>query len=558
MDSGRNSEDLDFDSVQRANAEMQRRCQEVIDACVALGENNPILSIHDVGAGGLSNACPELVEKTGGRFELRNVLNEEPGMSPMEIWCNESQERYMLAIAPGSLSQFKQLCERERCLFAVIGTAAVDGRLVVNDREFDNQVVSIPMEVLLGKPPRMNRNVVRVERKSPDFKPTIALGEAISRILQFPAVASKKFLITIADRTVTGLVARDQMVGAYQTPVADVGVTCTDYKRFSGEAMAMGERSFVAVINSAASVRLAIAEAITNVCSADVASIGDIKLSANWMAACGEQGEDASLYDAVHAAAMELCPALGVSIPVGKDSMSMKTVWNDSITEHKVISPVTLVATAFAPVVDVRKTVTPDLKSVSDATQLIRIDLGRGKNRLGCSSLAQVCNQVGGNYPDLDDPELLKSLVRALHELKQQDLLLAYHDVSDGGVFATVFEMAVAGNMGVELNADALGVDLLAGLFSEELGVVVQVRISEIAQVMRVLEQQNLSDCSRVIADCKTIKVLTVTHAGTKVFGANLSELNRCWSATSFQIQSLRDNPVSAKQEYDALLDVEQ
>jgi phosphoribosylformylglycinamidine synthase len=555
MDSGSNSESLDFDSVQRANAEMQRRCQEVIDACIALGDDNPILSIHDVGAGGLSNACPELVEKTGGHFELRKVLNEEPGMSPMEIWCNESQERYMLAISPCNLEKFKGLCERERCLFAVIGVAAVDGRLVVNDSEFGNSTVSMPMDVLLGKTPRMNRDVKRVARADPDFMPTIELNEAISRVLQFPAVASKKFLITIGDRTVTGLVARDQMVGAFQVPVADVGVTCTDYKSLTGEAMAMGERSFVALADSAASVRLAIAEAITNICSADVSNIGDIKLSANWMAACGESGEDAALFDAVYAAAMELCPELGISIPVGKDSMSMKTIWNESGKERKVLSPVTLVATAFAPISDVQKTVTPDLKRADEPTQLVRIDLGKGKNRLGCSTLAQVCNQVGGNYADLDEPALLKGLVGALHELKATDKILAYHDISDGGVFVTAFEMAIAGGIGIEVNADSLGNNLLAGLFSEEVGAVIQVKASELASIEAVFKKWGLAECAKVIAKCQTLNEFVITCSGKPVYSASLIELHRSWAATSYQIQSLRDNPDCASQEYEAISD---
>ncbi|MCE7934508.1 MAG: phosphoribosylformylglycinamidine synthase, partial [Chlorobi bacterium CHB2] len=437
MSTGSSDEDLDFASVQRDNAEMERRCQEVIDRCWALGPENPIESIHDVGAGGLSNALPELVNDAGrgARFQLRAVPNAEPGMSPMEIWCNEAQERYVLAIRADAIAVFEELCRRERAPFAVLGTATEERQLLLEDSTFGNRPIDMPMEVLLGKPPKMHRVANHLERHFPPFTTeAIDLNEAAERVLKFPAVADKSFLITIGDRTITSMVVRDQMVGPWQVPVADVAVTTTAYEGFTGEAMAMGERTPLALLNAPASGRMAIGEAITNIAAASIPQLGDVKLSANWMAPAGYPGEDAALYATVRAVGMELCPALGITIPVGKDSMSMRTVWQQDGEQRSVTAPVSLIISAFAPVADVRRTLTPQLRLEKGESALILIDLGNGRNRLGGSALAQVYDTMGNEAPDLDDPELLIGFFAAIQELNQQGLLMAYHDRSDGGL----------------------------------------------------------------------------------------------------------------------------
>ncbi|HEY8555436.1 MAG TPA: phosphoribosylformylglycinamidine synthase, partial [Burkholderiales bacterium] len=492
---GASAADLDFASVQRSNAEMQRRCQEVIDQCWALGEDNPILSIHDVGAGGLANAVPELVHSAGrgGRFELRAIPNDQPGMTPMQVWCNESQERYVLAIAPEKLKTFERLCRRERCPYAVIGEATEEKRLVVTDSYFSGAraaegardaaeaerratPIDLDLEIVLGKPPRMQRTAERRRRRLEPFRTKgIDIRDAAYRVLRLPSVADKTFLITIGDRSVGGLTARDQMVGPWQVPVADVAVTASSYTAYTGEAMAMGERTPIALIDAPASGRMAIGEALTNIAAARIRALPDVKLSANWMAAAGHPGEDAALYDTVRAVALELCPALGISIPVGKDSMSMKTVWTGPDGERReVTAPLSLVVSAFAPVVDVRRTLTPQLRTDKGETDLILIDLGSGRNRLGGSALAQVYNRIGDEAPDVDDPRRLRLFFHVIQALNELGLALAYHDRSDGGLFATICEMAFAGHTGVRVDLSALGSDPIAALFNEELGAVLQ------------------------------------------------------------------------------------
>jgi phosphoribosylformylglycinamidine synthase len=516
MATGTNTADLDFDSVQRGNPEMQRRAQEVISACWAMGDDNPVLSIHDVGAGGLSNAFPELTNdaKRGAVFDLRKVPLEESGMAPKEIWSNESQERYVLAIAPSSLELFKYLCERERCPFAVVGVATEERQLKVVDPEHQNYPVDMPMDVLLGKPPKMHRDVARVKQELPPVDLTgMDLAEAAQRVLRLPTVADKSFLITIGDRTVGATSVRDQMVGPWQVPVADCAVTAMGFEGYRGEAMAMGERTPLAVIDAPASGRMAVGEAITNIAAAPIADISDIKLSANWMAACGQPGEDAALFDTVKAVGMELCPALGISIPVGKDSLSMRTTWKDEEGSKSVTSPVSLIVSAFAPVPDVRLSLTPQLRKDAGETALILIDLGRGKNRLGASALTQVMQQIGNETPDVDSPEDLKSFFNAIQQLNREQKLLAYHDRSDGGLFATLCEMSFAGRAGVSVNLDILAMEgehasdsgeaknwtgqvaerrndrTLRVLFNEELGAVLQVRAEQKSEVMNVRAQ---------------------------------------------------------------------
>ncbi|MDX1489484.1 MAG: phosphoribosylformylglycinamidine synthase, partial [Acidiferrobacterales bacterium] len=447
MASGTGTEDLDFASVQRDNAEMQRRCQEVIDQCWALGEDTPILSIHDVGAGGLSNAVPELVHsaRRGACLELRAVPNAQPGMSPMELWCNEAQERYVLAVEETQLAAFQGICERERCPAAVLGTVTEEQRLVLTDEFFArndsrrSSPIDLEMSVLFGQPPKMLRETKRVKRKSPRFKTrTIDLADAAQRVLRLPTVANKTFLITIGDRSVSGLVCRDQMVGPWQLPVADVAVTASGYQGYTGEAMAVGERTPLALLDPAASGRMAVGEALTNLAAARIEKLPDVKLSANWMAAAGHPGEDAALYDTVRAVALELCPALGISIPVGKDSLSMKTVWQDGQgQEHAVTAPLSLIVSAFSPVVDVRKTLTPQLRRDRGETDLLLIDLGKKKNRLGGSALAQVYKQVGHEAPNVDDPRVLRLFFHVIQALNELGFVIAYHDRSDGGLFAT-------------------------------------------------------------------------------------------------------------------------
>jgi len=471
---GASSADLDFASVQRENPEMERRCQEVIDRCWQLGDANPIAFIHDVGAGGISNAFPELVNDggRGGRFELRNVPNDEPGMAPHEIWSNESQERYVLAVSSADFERFQAICERERCPFAVVGEATEEPHLTVTDSHFANTPVDMPLEVLLGKPPRMHRSVTREAELGDDFDAaSVDLEEALGRVLHHPAVASKSFLITIGDRSITGLVARDQMVGPWQVPVADVAVTASSFDVYCGEAMAMGERTPLALLDAAASGRMAIGETLTNIAAARIEKIADIKLSANWMAAAGHPGEDARLYDTVQAVGMQLCPALGITIPVGKDSMSMKTKWSEEGTDKSVTSPLSLIVTGFAPVSDIRQTLTPQLRLDRGETDLILIDLGRGQNRMGASILAQTYGLLGRQAPDVDDAEDLKAFFAVIQGLNADDMLLAYHDRSDGGLLVTALEMAFAGHCGLDLYLDALAdsrAELNAVLFNEE------------------------------------------------------------------------------------------
>jgi phosphoribosylformylglycinamidine synthase len=556
MASGESQETLDFASVQRGNAEMQRRCQEVVDRCAALGADNPILSIHDVGAGGLSNAIPELLAgaKQGGRIELRAVPNDEPGMSPLEIWCNEAQERYVLAIDAARIETFEQLCGRERCPYAIVGHSDDSRRLVVADRRFGNTPVDLPLDVLLGKPPKMVRDVSRLAIKSAAFDTAgIPLLEAVERVLKLPSVASKSFLITIGDRTVGGLAARDQLVGPWQVPVADVGVTCADHHGYAGEAMAVGERAPMALVDPVASGRMAVGEALTNIVAAPIARLGDVRLSANWMAAAGYAGEDAALFDTVRAIGEELCPALGIAIPVGKDSLSMRTVWEQGGGRREVIAPLSLIVSAFAPVTDVRRTLTPQLRTDCGETELILIDLGQGRNRLGGSGLAQVYGRIGDATPDVDDPALLKHFFATIQRLNTERLLLAYHDRSDGGLFVTLCEMAFACHTGIDLHVDGLGADPLAALFNEELGAVVQLRRQDAAQVMQMLESAGL--CACVIGTLNGEDRIIVRDGRQTLLSRPRIELQRSWAETSYRLQALRDHPECAAQEFDAILD---
>ncbi|MBD7978092.1 phosphoribosylformylglycinamidine synthase [Serpens gallinarum] len=563
MATGASAADLDFASVQRENPEMERRCQEVIDRCWQLGENNPIKFIHDVGAGGLSNAFPELVNDAGrgGRFELRNVPNDEPGMSPLEIWCNESQERYVLSVDAADLERFAAICERERCPFAVVGEATEEPHLTVADSHFDNKPVDMPLNVLLGKAPRMHRSANREAEQGDDFAAAqVDIEEAASRVLRHPAVASKSFLITIGDRTITGLVARDQMVGPWQVPVADCAVTATSFDVYTGEAMAMGERTPLALLDAPASGRMAIGETVTNLAASRIGKLGDIRLSANWMAAAGHPGEDARLYDTVKAVGMELCPELGITIPVGKDSMSMKTRWQDEGAEKSVTSPLSLIVTGFAPVTDIRKTLTPQLRLDKGETDLILIDLGRGQNRMGASILAQVYGKLGRQAPDVDDAEDLKAFFAVIQGLNQDDRLLAYHDRSDGGLLTTALEMAFAGHCGLDLCLDALADDakeLAAVLFNEELGAVIQVHQDHTAEVLAQFSAAGLGDCVAVIGKPVNGPHVAISYNGQPVFGGERRLLQRQWSETSYQIQRLRDNADCADQEFEVLLDEE-
>ena len=594
MATGTNAAELDFDSVQRGNPEIERRAQEVINHCWAQGAANPILAIHDVGAGGLSNAFPELTNDAGrgARFDLRAVQLEESGMAPKEIWSNESQERYVLAIAPGSLEQFKAFCERERCPFAVIGTATEERQLVLHDpaATADDQKlpVDMPMNVLLGKPPKMHRDVTSVVREFAPMDLTgVPLQKAVIDVLAHPTVASKRFLITIGDRTVGGLSHRDQMVGPWQVPVADCAVTLADYKGFAGEAMSMGERTPLAAINAPASGRMAVAEAITNLLAAPI-ELPRVKLSANWMAACGEPGEDAALYETVKAVGMELCPALGISIPVGKDSLSMRTQWSEGADKKKVTSPVSLIVSAFASLSDVRGTLTPQLNATEADTTLVLIDLGKGQNRMGGSILGQTLDQSGDVVPDVDDPQDLVNLVNAVNALRAKGQILAYHDRSDGGLLAAAAEMAFAGHVGVALNVDLLVTEgdgisdsrmdtgdaknwagqvgarrdelTLKALFNEELGVLLQVRTAERNDVMQTLRDHGLSKFSHFVGKTRPASSeidagkgeLQVWRDAKAVFSAPLTDLHQVWDAVSWKICQQRDNPANADAEHAA------
>ncbi|MBB6577927.1 phosphoribosylformylglycinamidine synthase [Comamonas odontotermitis] len=594
MASGTNAAELDFDSVQRGNPEIERRAQEVINHCWQQGAGNPVLAIHDVGAGGLSNAFPELTNDAGrgARFDLRAVKLEESGLAPKEIWSNESQERYVLAIAPESLAQFTAFCERERCPFAVIGTATGERQLVLEDTAVasgDQKFpVDMPMDVLLGKPPKMHKDVTTVTRELPAIDLTgVPLEKAVIDVLAHPTVASKRFLITIGDRTVGGLTHRDQMVGPWQVPVADVAVTLADYKGFAGEAMAMGERTPLAAINAPASGRMAVAEAITNMLAAPIA-LSKVKMSANWMAACGEAGEDAALYATVKAVGMELCPQLNISIPVGKDSLSMRTQWSEGGRVKKVTSPVSLIITGFASIDDVRSTFTPQLDAHEEDSTLVLVDLGRGKMRMGGSILGQVLGQSGNETPDLDDAKDLIALVDAVNTLRAKGQILAYHDKGDGGLLATVAEMAFAGHIGVALNVDMLVTEgdgisdsrmdsgegknwgaqvsgrredlTLRALFNEELGAVLQIRTSDRDEVLQILREHGLATCSHIIGktrpESSSVDMgkgeLQVWRDAKKVFGATLSDLHQVWDAVSWKIAQQRDNPACADSEHAA------
>ena len=556
MAQGTSAADLDFASVQRDNPEMQRRCQEVIDRCTALGDDSPIISIHDVGAGGLSNALPELVHDSnlGARFDLRSIPNAELGMSPMEIWCNEAQERYVLALDAARLDTFKAIAERERCPYAVVGEATSEPRIVLTDSSFDTVPIDLPLAVLFGKPPRMTRNVERLSRPlQPLDTRSITIADAVERVLRMPAVADKTFLITIGDRSVTGLIHRDQMVGPRQVPVADCAVTLSDHLGYAGEAMAMGERPPVALIDAAASARLAVAEAITNIAAAPVAWLSDVKLSANWMAACGWPGEDAALYAAVRAVGRELCPALGLTIPVGKDSLSMTTVWENKT----VTSPLSLMVTAVAPLSDVRDCLTPELRSDVGETELWLVDLGRGKNRLGASSLAQAYSMLGNVAPDLDEPQLLQRFFDAIQELRKRRLLLAYHDRSDGGLFVTAIEMAFAGGTGLTLDIEGLGADPLASLFSEELGALIQIRATDGDRVLEVFSRHQLQ-LGREVQHAGTLRTddrIVIQASGMIHYENSRRDLRRLWSETTYAMQALRDEPESAAQQYEQAVD---
>ena len=586
MATGTNTADLDFDSVQRGNPEMERRAQEVINACWQMAEHNPIISIHDVGAGGLSNAFPEITNdaRRGAIFDLRKVPLEESGMAPKEIWSNESQERYVLAIAPESLALFASLCERERCPFAAVGVATEERQLKVIDQlgsnALDANPVDMPMDVLLGKPPKMLRTVEHVHTTYPAIDLTgLVLEDVAEKVLLLPAVADKSFLITIGDRTVGGMSVRDQMVGPWQVPVADCAVTTMAFDAYVGEAMAMGERTPLAVIDAAASGRMAVGEAITNIMAAPIADISDIKLSANWMAACGQPGQDAALFDTVRAVGMELCPALGISIPVGKDSLSMRTTWQDGDQAKAIMSPVSLIVTSFAPVADVRRALTPQLRTDQGETALILIDLGRGKNRMGASALAQVTQQLGHETPDVDSADDLKAMFAAVQRLNLEGKLLAYHDRSDGGLYATLVEMAFAGRAGVSVNLDILALEsgngadwgdaknwatqvgerrndmTLRALFNEELGAVLQVRAADRSAVMAVLREGNLGACSHIIGKHNERAVIEFTRDAKLIYNQPRSALHRLWSDTSWRIARLRDNPECADAEYNRLLD---
>ncbi|UYG00515.1 phosphoribosylformylglycinamidine synthase [Halomonas sp. GD1P12] len=564
--SGTSSADLDFASVQRENPEMERRAQEVIDRCWAMGDKNPIRFIHDVGAGGLSNALPELVKdgNRGGLFDLRAVPNAEPGMSPLEIWCNEAQERYVLAVAPEDLDTFDAFCKRERCPYAVVGEALEEHHLEVRDGHFESKPVNLPMSVLFGKAPKMERAFTREHPElSGVMLDNLDLREALDRVLRLPAVASKSFLITIGDRSITGQVARDQMVGPWQVPVADVAVTTASFDTHAGEAMAMGERPPVALIDPAASARLAVAETITNLAAAPIAKLSDIKLSANWMSAADRPGENQALYDAVYAVGMELCPALGIAVPVGKDSMSMHTAWQGEnakgeAEEKSITSPLSLIATGFAPVTDALATLTPQINMEQEESDLILIDLGGGKNRLGGSALGQVYGQLGDECPDVDDPEDIKAFFEVIQGLNRDGKLLAYHDRSDGGVLVTLLEMAFAAHAGLEIKLDWLidePVEAFSALFSEELGAVIQVNRAHTEEVLTQFAVAGLETCG-VIARPRYDDQVRVTLFEEPLLETTRQLTQRTWSETSYRMQALRDNPECAKNEFDNLMDL--
>jgi len=549
--SGEQSEDLDFASVQRANPEMERRAQEVIDRCANLGDSNPIISIHDIGAGGLSNGLPELVNDSGrgGRFELRNIPNDDNQMSPLEIWCNESQERYVLAIAPESLALFENICTRERAPFAVLGESTKEQELVLSDKLFEDTPIDMPMSVLLGNPPKTNIDASTQDiNLNPLDTSNIKLDEAINRILQLPTVASKNFLITIGDRSVTGMVARDQFVGPWQVPVADCAISISDYVGYKGEIMSLGERTPLALCDANSAARMTIGEALTNMLGGYVEDIHDISLSANWMSASGHKGEDAKLFEAVKAVGMDLCPELGLTVPVGKDSMSMKSSWDENGEDKSVTSPLSLIITAFSKTPDVRAQKTPLLDTESDS-ELLLIDLGFGQNRMGGSCLAQVYNQIGNTAPNLDDSALFKSFFTVINQLNKDNLISAYHDRSDGGVITTLLEMAFASHCGLTINTDSS----IESLFNEELGCVIQVKSENRQAVSDALNAAGLSNCTHTIASINDADTIEITTNNSVIYSQPRAELHALWSSTSYQIAKLRDNPDCAQQEFDAI-----
>jgi len=562
MATGTSAEDLDFASVQRGNPEIERRCQEVIDACAARGDDNPILFIHDVGAGGLSNAIPEILDdcELGGRIDLRAVPNVEPGMSPLEIWCCEAQERYVLTIAPERIAEFEALCERERCPYAIVGEGTAQRDLIVEDPHFadvERQPIDVPLAVILDKPPKMHRDVKRAEKPRESFDAdALDPAEAFRRILRLPTVGDKTFLISIGDRTITGMVARDQMVGPWQVPVADAAVTTSGFNTTTGEAMAIGERTPVALLDARAAARMTIGETVTNLACAPIPSLSLIRLSANWMAPAGYVGEDAKLYDAVETVGLELCPALGIAVPVGKDSMSMRTVWDEDGEEQSVTSPLSLIVTGFAPVDDARIALTPELSREAD-TQLLLVDLGFGKNRLGASALAQVHSAIGDEAPDLDDPAYLRGFFAAIQTLMRRGSLLAYHDRSDGGLAATLAEMAFAGGTGLDIDLSAIPGGTIDKLFNEELGAVVQIRASDLDAVSSVFAEHGLTDALYAIGSLRDDDEITLREDGNEVFSASRSELRREWSDTTWRIQRLRDDPDCADEEQEARCDLD-
>jgi len=560
MAAGVSSEELDFASVQRDNPEMERRCQEVIDRCWQLGDDNPIRFIHDVGAGGLSNALPELVKDAGrgGRFRLRDIPSAEGQLSPLEIWCNEAQERYVLAVSREQLEVFEDICARERCPYAVVGHATADRHIHLQDSHFGNNPIDLPMDILFGKPPKMHRQAKSLPRRlvEPDLD-AIRLPEAVYRVLRLPSVSSKSFLITIGDRSITGQVARDQMVGPWQVPVADAAVTTSSFDTCAGEAMAMGERTPIAVLDAPASGRMAIGEAITNIASTDVRRLQDIRLSANWMVAAGHGDEDARLYQTVEAVAMELCPQLGICIPVGKDSMSMRTVWQQDGVEHSNTAPLSLIVSAFAPVADVRATLTPQLRRDGEDTVLVLVDLGRGRNRLGGSALGQVFGQLETAPPDVASPADLRAFFTLVQSLRADGRLLAYHDRSDGGLLTTLVEMALCSRCGLEIQLETFRdqAESLAFLFNEELGAVLQVRSRDLDAVRDLGRELQLDECIHVIGGIADTDSLVVRAGDAVLVNESLSALHQAWSETSFRIQSLRDNAQCAREEFEAIQD---
>ncbi|MCJ8296000.1 MAG: phosphoribosylformylglycinamidine synthase [Colwellia sp.] len=573
MASGQSAESLDFASVQRENPEMERRCQEVIDKCWQLGEENPIAFIHDVGAGGLSNAFPELVSDggRGGVFELRNVPNDERSMAPHEIWCNESQERYVIAVSDKNLAVFEQICARERAPYAVVGRATEELQLTVTDAHFSdneklNTPIDLPLEVLLGKTPKIFKDVKTATAAGDSLDlSNVTLTDAANRILSLPTVAEKTFLITIGDRSVTGMVNRDQMVGPWQVPVADCGVTASALDSYHGEAMSLGERTPVALLNFGASARLAVAESLTNIAGTDIGDLNRIKLSANWMSPAGHPGEDAGLYEAVKAIGEELCPALGLTIPVGKDSMSMRTQWDENGEQKSVTSPMSLIITAFGVVEDIRKTVTPELRTDKGDTRLVAIDLSKGKKRLGGSCLAQVYKQLGNETPDVDSADVLKGFFNAMQALVRAEKLVAYHDISDGGLFTTVTEMAFAGHTGVDIDISKLvttnkangASDDLATLFNEELGAVMQIRTSDVEAIDAILAEHGILDYCTDIGHLNNEDTIRFTRDGEVVLENSRTYYRTVWAQTTYRMQSLRDNPECAQQEHDVKFDTE-